>query len=104
MSCRITSAVLALGMLFAFAPRSARAEGDVGVVVTGDNTMQPQLLALVEGWLRAHGHQVVASPLPPEATNKLIDCFVIEDTNCARKILTCRPAQTFRCAICAHVC
>jgi hypothetical protein len=57
------------------------------VVVTGDPTMQPQLLAMVEGWLRAHGHQLVASPLPPEATNKLIDCFVIEDTSCARKVV-----------------
>ncbi|MBL0214720.1 MAG: PEGA domain-containing protein [Myxococcales bacterium] len=66
---------------------SARAGGDVGVVVTGDTTMQPQVLALVEGWLRAHGHQLVASPLPPESTNKLIDCFVMEDTGCARKLI-----------------
>ena len=66
---------------------AAHADGDVGMLVTGDPTMQPQLLALTEGWLRAHGHQVVASPLPPEGANKLIDCFVIEDTTCARKIV-----------------
>ena len=76
-----------LALLLALASRSARADGDVGVVVTGDPTMQPQLLSMVEGWLRAHGHQLVASPLPPEATNKLIDCFVIEDTSCARKVV-----------------
>jgi hypothetical protein len=76
-----------LVLLLALATGSARADGDVGVVVTGDKTMQPQLLAMVEGWLRTHGHQLVASPLPPEATNKLIDCFVIEDTSCARKIV-----------------
>lgn len=76
-----------LALILALAPRSARADGDVGVVVTGDPKMQPQLLAMVEGWLRSHGHQLVASPLPPEATNKLIDCFVIEDTSCARKVV-----------------
>lgn len=74
-----------LALILALASRSAHA--DVGVVVTGDKTMQPQLLAMVEGWLRSNGHQLVPSPLPPEATNKLIDCFVIEDTSCARKIV-----------------
>lgn len=76
-----------LALVSLLASRSARADGDVGVVVTGDQTMQPQLLSMVEGWLRTHGHQLVASPLPPEATNRLIDCFVIEDTSCARKIV-----------------
>jgi hypothetical protein len=66
---------------------TAHAGGDIGVVVTGDPTMQPQLLAQIEGWLHGHGHELVASPLPPEATNKLIDCFVIEDTDCARKVV-----------------
>jgi PEGA domain len=79
--------VILFALLLALGPRSARADGDVGVVVTGDPTMQPQLLAMVEGWLRSHGHQLVASPLPPEATNKLIDCFVIEDMSCARKVV-----------------
>ncbi len=63
----------------------AQAGGEVGVVVTGDTTMQPQMQALVEGWLRTHGHQLVASPLPADGINKLIDCFVIEDTSCARR-------------------
>ncbi len=84
---RLLVLVPVAAMLLALAPRPARADGEVGVVVTGDSTMQPQLLALVENWLRAHGHQVVASPLPPNATNKLIDCFVIEDTSCARKVV-----------------
>ena len=83
----IRRSLILFALVLALAPRSARAEGDVGVVVTGDPTMQTQLLAMVEGWLRAHGHQLVASPLPPEATNKLIDCFVIEDTSCARKVV-----------------
>ena len=72
---------------------SAHAGGDVGVVVTGEPTMQPQVLALIEGWLKAHGHRVIASPLPPDATNKLIDCFVIEDTTCARKLIEEKAAS-----------
>ena len=60
---------------------------DVGVVVTGDPTMQPQLAAQIEGWLRQHGNNLVASPLPADAVNTLIDCFVIEDASCARGVV-----------------
>ncbi len=83
----IRRTVLIVTVLLAAWTSSTRAGSDVGVVVTGDTTMQPQMLALIEGWLRAHGHQLVASPLPPDAINKLIDCFVIEDTGCARKLI-----------------
>jgi hypothetical protein len=60
---------------------------DVGVVVVGEATMQPQLAAQLEGWLRQHGHQLVPAPLPPDAINTLQDCFVIEDEVCARKVV-----------------
>ena len=80
----MTRRLLPLLVVLAWAA-PARAGGDVGVIVAGDNTMQPQVLALVQGWLQSHGHQLVASPMPPEGMNKLIDCFVIEDTSCARK-------------------
>lgn len=60
---------------------------DVGVVVTGDSTLQPQLAAQLESWLTRRGHRVVVSPLEPEAINTLIDCFVIGDLNCARAVI-----------------
>ncbi|MDQ3340623.1 MAG: PEGA domain-containing protein [Myxococcota bacterium] len=67
---------------------AARAgNNDVGVVVVGEATMQPQLAAQLEGWLRQHGHQLVSAPLPPDAINTLQDCFVIEDEVCARKVV-----------------
>lgn len=66
---------------------SARAEGGVGVVVTGEATLQPQLAAQLEDWLRQRGNVLVPSPLPSEAINALIDCFVIEDLGCARKVV-----------------
>ncbi|HEU0036312.1 MAG TPA: PEGA domain-containing protein [Kofleriaceae bacterium] len=68
------------------APRPARAD-QVGVVVTGEPTLQPQLAKHLETWLTKHGHQVVPAPLPPDAVNTLIDCFVIEDEGCARGVI-----------------
>lgn len=77
---------LFVALLLASIAGPARAD-DVGVVVTGEETVQPQLAAGIESWLRDHGRTVVPSPLVPEATNKLIDCFVIEDLGCARLVI-----------------
>ncbi|HEY1553709.1 MAG TPA: hypothetical protein VGF94_02690 [Kofleriaceae bacterium] len=60
---------------------------DVGVVVTGEATLQPTLSASLESWLRHHGHKLVSSPLEADATNALIDCFVLEDLGCARTVI-----------------
>ena len=68
------------------AASTARAD-DAGVIVTGEATLQPQLAAELEGWLRQHGRTLVASPLEPDAINTLIDCFVIEDQACARNLV-----------------
>ena len=65
----------------------AHADGRTGVVVTGDAKLQAPLAAAIEGWLRAHGHETVASPLDPDALNSLVDCFVIEDQACARGVI-----------------
>jgi hypothetical protein len=65
---------------------TVRAES-VGVVVTGEPTMQPQLVKQLETWLKKHGHQLVPAPLQPDAINTLIDCFVIEDEGCARALI-----------------
>jgi hypothetical protein len=79
-------ALLAAAIL-ALAAVPARADGGVGVVVTGEATMQPQLVAHLETWLRTHGHDLVSAPLPPDAINALIDCMVIEDQACARRVV-----------------
>jgi hypothetical protein len=62
----------------------------VGVVVTGEATVQPQLAAQLEGWLHDHGREVVPGPLEPDAINTLIDCFVLEDLKCARGVVDIR--------------
>lgn len=65
---------------------TARAEDGVGVVVIGDATFQPQFATQLESWLQQHGHKVVPSALSPEAITRMIDCFVIEDEECARGV------------------
>ena len=45
------------------------------------------LAGQLDTWLRQHGYNLVSAPLPPDAINTLIDCFVIEDEGCARKVV-----------------
>lgn len=79
--------LLASIVVLSLATPSRAGNNDVGVVVVGEATMQPQLAAQLEGWLRQHGHQLVPAPLPPDAINTLQDCFVLEDEVCARKVV-----------------
>ncbi|CAN5729512.1 hypothetical protein BH11MYX2_BH11MYX2_28860 [soil metagenome] len=79
-------ACVVLGALLGAVPGVARADG-IGVVVTGDSSLQPQAEAEVEEWLRVRGKTLVAAPLRPDALTGLLDCFVIEDLVCARKIV-----------------
>ncbi len=79
--------LLSLAVMLASSTSVAHAGGSVGVVVTGDATIQPQLAAQLEDWLRGRGNTLVPSPLPAGGINALIDCFVIEDMTCARTVV-----------------
>jgi len=81
----ISLVIFGLAALLANAPSSSA--GTVGVVVTGEAALQPSLVAELEGWLRSHGHQVMALALDPPATTRLVDCFTVDDTSCARKVV-----------------
>jgi hypothetical protein len=81
----ISLVVLGLAALTARAP--AAAAGTVGVVVTGEMTLQPPLVAHIESWLRTHGHEVVELSLDSAAKTRLIDCFTVDDSACARKVV-----------------
>jgi PEGA domain len=72
----------------------AHAGDDVGVIVTGEGSLQPQLTAQIESWLSQHGHKLVASPLPPDAITALVDCFVMQDSSCARGVVEQRATST----------
>ena len=79
----------ALVVLASLSASQAHAE-QVGVVVTGEATLQPQVAAQLEGWLEDRGRIVMPGPLEPSAINTLIDCFVLEDLGCARGVVDAR--------------
>jgi hypothetical protein len=90
---RMRTALLGLAVVAALcAP--ARADGDIGVIVTGESSMQPQLAAQITDWLRRHGHRLVPAPLPPDAITALIDCVVIADHGCARNVVEKRAKSS----------
>src|SRR5690348_14049470 len=71
---------------------------NVGVVVTGEATLQPQVASELEVWLHTRGRNVAPAALEPSAINTLIDCFVLEDLSCARGLIDKRskaPAIVF---------
>jgi hypothetical protein len=63
--------------------RAARA--DVGVIVGGDPNMRTTVLSDVQHWVQDKNHVLVAAPLG-DATTAMIDCFVMDDVACARKV------------------
>lgn len=65
----------------------------VGIVVTGEARLQPQLTSQLERWLHDRGHTVVPGALEPDAINTLVDCFVLEDLGCARGVVTARASS-----------
>lgn len=84
-----TCTAFTLGVLLALAS-PAHAGSDIGVVVTGESWMQPQLVAQIETWLGQHGHSLVQ--IPPEALEALKQCFVHNtDLACARGVVDNLP-------------
>ncbi len=82
----MTRLALAITLVVALTS-AARAAGDIGVVVTGDAALQPQLTAQLESWLAQHGHTLVPSPLPADAITSLVDCFAMDNRGCARDLV-----------------
>lgn len=76
---------LVVGVWLALAAPARASE--IGIVVTGDSWMQPQLAAQIASWLTQHGHTLVASPLTPDAITTLDDCFATGDPACARAVI-----------------
>jgi hypothetical protein len=62
----------------------ASAAPGVGVVVVGEPTLQAKVRTQASAWFKQHGYPLVAKPLTSEAAKTLANCFVIEDTTCAR--------------------
>lgn len=82
----LPTATLAIAAWIALAA-PARADRSIGVVVTGESWMQPQLAAHVATWLSQHGHTPVSSTMSPDSLAALNDCFVLDDRRCARNVV-----------------
>ncbi len=76
---------LALTILLALAA-PVRAE-QVGLVVDGEGSIQPQLTAQLASWLSRHGHTVIASPLPAEAVPLFTDAMKTGNLSSGRDIV-----------------
>ena len=49
--------------------------------------MQGKVRAQIGSWVQQHGYSLVAKPLSAEGSKTLANCFVIEDTACARGVV-----------------
>jgi hypothetical protein len=84
---RVLAAVL---LAIAFAASPAYADEGVGVVVTGDTTLQPKLAAHLQRWLEKHGHTLSEETLSADAVATIDNCFVVGDPGCARGVVEAR--------------
>ena len=81
---------VSLAIAFVALPARARADDAVGVVVTGDATLQPKLAAHLQRWLEKHGHTLSESSLSADAITTIDNCFVVGDPACARGVVEAR--------------
>jgi hypothetical protein len=63
--------------------------GTVGIVVSGDQDLQPTLSSYIDVWLRNHGH-TVADALPADGMTSLMNCLLIDDQGCAQGVVAAR--------------
>jgi hypothetical protein len=78
---------IALSLTVLIALASPALADEVGVVVDGDGSIQPQLTAQLADWLTRHGHSVVASPLPAEAVPLFTDAMKTDNLSSGRDIV-----------------
>src|SRR5262252_8469566 len=78
---------LVAAIVLVLAMPAARAEDGVGVVVTGDEAMQPAVTKHLEKWLKKHGLKLIAAPLSGDAVTTMTNCLVVEDSICARGVV-----------------
>jgi len=75
-----------LALLLVLLTAAPARAGTVGIVVTGDENLQPLLSKQFDGWLRSHGH-TVGEPFPADAVNALLNCMLIDDQGCAQGVV-----------------
>jgi hypothetical protein len=79
--------ILVAAIVLVLAMPAARADDGVGVVVTGDEAMQPAVAKHLEKWLKKHGLKLITAPLSGDAVTTMTNCLVAEDSICARGVV-----------------
>jgi hypothetical protein len=97
---RVT-AVVSVALALALAATTARADDEVGVVVTGDATLRGKVASHLRAWLSAHSHGLADSPLSSDAIDTIANCFVVGDPSCARGVVEARARASS--VVYAHV-
>jgi len=72
-----------LAAVLVLSAHAARADS-VGLVVSGEPTMQRRVATQVQEWIEQHGYTFVAAPFDGDAQKTFLNCFVVEDVACAR--------------------
>lgn len=85
MDVRYRVAVSLRHTVFFVALWTASARAGVGVIVTGEPSMNGITLAQIQGWLQEKGYTLTANPFG-DAHTSFADCFVIEDMSCAKRV------------------
>lgn len=87
---RILLVLVALLVPYALTPPGvADANKSIGVLVSGDHLTKPTRKQ-AEKWLRSNRQRVVTNPMPSDAVNTLLNCFVLDDPKCMRSVVDAR--------------
>jgi hypothetical protein len=79
----------ALFVLLALLVPGVASARSIGLLVTGEYLKGPTQ-SQAEMWLRAKRANVVTNPLPRDAINTLLNCFVLDDPKCMRSVVEAR--------------
>jgi hypothetical protein len=83
-------ALMSLATL-AFLAGLAHADGPkIGVIVVGDEALQPKVAAYLEHWLEKHDHLVVPEAMSADAITTVTNCLLVDDPKCARGVVELR--------------
>src|SRR6185503_7226146 len=74
----------------------ALARGDTtAIVVAGDPGKKPTVVDVISPWLEAKGQSVVLDSMPQADIDKVVDCFLNDDTKCAEPLIRAAGVARF---------
>jgi hypothetical protein len=77
---------LVVAALLVAAPASARGD-TTAIVVAGDPGKKPTVIDVISPWLESKGQSVVLDSMPQTEIDKVVDCFLNDDTKCAEPLV-----------------